>query len=137
MGVSKSLNRLTMLGLLACASTWAQDVVTVKVGLSKPGAYYLVDGQPYTSTQSLQWTVGSTHEVYFVQSQEPDFTLGNHQYPTTILGSRYTFSSWTVAGQSALSSQPLLVITVDPTLTARTRGSKRRPTLTTFVVGAG
>ena len=91
MGVSKSLNRLAILGLLACGGAWAQSTVAVKVGLSVPGAVFLIDGQPFTSTQIVQWAVGSTHQVYFVQSQESDGSLGNHQYSTSP-GIRYTFS---------------------------------------------
>ena len=82
MGVSKSLKRLAILGLLACGGAWAQNTVGVKVGLTVPGAIFLIDGQPFSSTQIVQWTVGSTHQVYFVQSQEQDGSLGNHQYPT-------------------------------------------------------
>ncbi len=116
MGVSKSLNRLAILGLLACGGAWAQTV-SVQVGLSAPGAYFLLDGQPFSSSRVVQWEVGSTHQIYFVQSQEPDGTLSNHQYPSTIPGTRYTFSSWNITGETADGSQPLLTITVAPTLT--------------------
>ena len=117
MGISKSLNRLAILGLLACGGAWAQDTVSVQVGLNQPGPVFLVDGQLYTSPQILQWVVGSNHQVYFVQSQEPDGTLGNHQYPSTP-GVRYTFNGWVLSGQAALgNSGPLLPITVDAGLT--------------------
>jgi len=55
-GVSKSLSRLAILGILACGGAWAQTV-SVQVGLSAPGPYFLVDGQPFTSTQVFQWAV--------------------------------------------------------------------------------
>ena len=118
MGVLKSLNRLAILGLLACGGAWAQDTVSVTVGLSIPGPYFLVDGQNFTSTQIFQWPVGSVHQIYFVQTLESDgITLANHQYPVNSPGSRYTFSSWDVAGQATSGNQPLLIITVGPTLT--------------------
>lgn len=117
MGVSKALNRLAILGLLACGSVWAQDTVSVQVGLSIPGPIFLIDGQPYSSPQVVQWTVGSTHQVYFVQSQEPDGSLGNHQYPPRA-GTRYTFGGWSVTGQTLVGSQgTLLSITVESGLT--------------------
>ena len=116
MGVSKSLKALAILGLLACGGAWAQSTVGVQVGLTVPGALFLIDGQPFTSTQIVQWTVGSTHQIYFVQSQEQDGSLGNHQYPTNILGLRYTFSSWDLTGQTPPGNLPLLTLTVDPTL---------------------
>jgi uncharacterized protein (TIGR03437 family) len=117
-GVSKSLKRLAILGLLACGGAWAQNTVPVQVGLTVPGAIFLIDGQPFSTTQIVQWAVGSTHQVYFVQSQEPDGSLGNHQYATNNQGIRYTFSSWTIVGPSPLGATPLLTISVDPTLTS-------------------
>ena len=116
MGVSKSLKSLAILGLLTCGGAWAQSTVTVQVGLSAPGAVFLIDGQPFSSTQFVQWTVGSTHQVYFVQAQEPDGSLGNHQYSGSLPGLRYTFGSWTLVPSSPLGSLPLLTISVDPTL---------------------
>ncbi len=118
MGVSKSLKRLAILGLLACGGAWAQNTVPVAVGLTVPGAVFLIDGQPFATTQFVQWTVGSTHQVYFVQSQEPDGSLGNHQYSANNPGIRYTFSSWSIIAPSPLGSSPLLTISVDPTLTS-------------------
>jgi len=115
-GVSRNLKRLAVLGLLACGTAWGQKTVGVQVGLSIPGALFLIDGQPFTSTQVVQWTVGSTHQVYFVQSQESDGSVSVHQYPNGNQGVRYSFSSWTITGSSALGSTPLLTIVVDPTL---------------------
>jgi len=116
-GVSKALNRLAILGLLACGGAWAQDTVSVQVGLNMPGPVYLVDGQPFTSPQVVQWTVGSSHQIYFLQSQEADGALGTHQYPTRP-GFRYTFSGWTLTGQTqAGNSGALLILTVESTLT--------------------
>jgi len=116
-GVSKSLNRLAILGILACGGAWAQSVVGVQVGLSEPGPYFLVDGQPYNTPQIFQWQVGSVHQIYFVQSVESDGSLGNHQYPSTSPGTRYTFSTWEMTGQTPPGTDPLLVFTVSPTLT--------------------
>ena len=117
MGVSKSLNRLAILGLLACGAAWAQDTVSVQVGLSMPGPIFMIDGQVYSSPQVVQWTVGSTHQVYFLQSQEGNGTLGTHQYPPSA-GTRYTFGGWVLSGQALLGDQgPLLNITVESTLT--------------------
>ena len=117
MGVLKRLNRLIFLGLLACVAAWAQDTVSVTVGMTTPGPFFLVDGQLYSSPQVVQWTVGSTHQVYFVQSEEANGSLGDHQYPTTI-GFRYTFGGWIVSGQSYPGSQGVLLsITVEPGLT--------------------
>ena len=93
MGVSKSLNRLAILGLVACGGAWAQSTLSVTVGLTTPGPLFQVDGQVYSTQQVFQWTVGSTHQVYFIQSQEADGSLSNHQYPRA--GIRYTFSGWT------------------------------------------
>lgn len=118
MGVSKSLNRLAILGLLACGGAWAQSTVGVKVGLSIPGAAFLVDGQQYFSTQIFQWTVGSTHQVYFVQGQEANGTVANHQYPPNP-GVRYTFTGWTVTGQVPLIvNEALLVVSVESGLSS-------------------
>lgn len=117
MGVSKSLNRLVILGLLACGAAWAQDTVSVQVGLNLPGPTFMIDGQVFSSPQVVQWAVGSTHQVYFIQSQEGDGTLGNHQYPPTA-GTRYTFGSWVLSGQTLTGAQgTLLNVTVEPTLT--------------------
>ena len=116
MGASKALNRLAILGLLACGVAWAQDTVSVQVGLSIPGPIFLIDGQPYSSPQVLQWTVGSNHQVYFVQTQEADGSFANHQYPNAP-GTRYTFGGWTLTGQATLGTQGTLInITVGPTL---------------------
>jgi uncharacterized protein (TIGR03437 family) len=115
---SKGLNRLAILGLLACGGAWAQstqNTVSVKVGLSVPGPVFLIDGQQFASPQILQWEVGSNHQVYFVQSEEADGTLANHQYPSP--GVRYTFGSWTLSGQTLTGNQGMLLsITVGPTL---------------------
>jgi uncharacterized protein (TIGR03437 family) len=116
-GVLKNVNRLAMLGILACGGVWAQSSVTVQVGLSLPGVFFQIDGQAFSNTQIVQWAVGSTHQVYFVQSPEADFTLSNHQYPNFITGSRYTFNGWNVVGDTIADNQPLLTITVAPTLT--------------------
>ncbi len=116
MGVSKTLNRLAILGLLACGAAWAQDTVSVQVGLNLPGPIFLIDGQVYSTPQIVQWVVGSNHQVYFVQSQESDGSLGNHQYPPTP-GVRYSFSGWSLTGQSPIGNGPLLNITVDASLT--------------------
>ncbi|MCU1339680.1 MAG: hypothetical protein JWO19_5261 [Bryobacterales bacterium] len=118
MGVAKSLNRLAILGLLACGGAWAQDTISVRVGLSTPGPFFLIDGQAYSTPQVMNWVVGSSHQVYFVQSQESDGTLGNHQYPTNIPGTRYTFGGWTLSGQAPVGNQgALLMINVESTLT--------------------
>jgi len=92
-GVAKSLKRLAILGLLTCAGAWAQTSLPVRVGLSIPGPIFLVDGQAYTSPQVFQWTVGSNHQVYFLQTSEPNGTLSIHQYLQTP-GVRYTFGGW-------------------------------------------
>ena len=60
-GVSKSLNRLAILGLLACGGAWAQDTVSVQVGLTIPGPVFLVDGQLYSSPKSFNgWSEATT-----------------------------------------------------------------------------
>jgi len=116
-GVSNSLNRLVILGLLACGGAWAQTV-SVTVGLSTPGPTFLIDGQPFTSPQVVQWEVGSSHQVYFAQSEEADGTLQNHQYPQDRAGLRYTFNGWSLTGQSTFGGQgTLLTLTVESTLT--------------------
>lgn len=115
MGVSKNMNRLAILGLLACGGAWAQTV-GVNIGTTAPGAAFLVDGSPYSSTQIFQWAVGSSHQVYFVQSLEADGSVGNHQY-STLPGVRYAFSSWNVTGQALTGSSPLLTLAVGPGLT--------------------
>ena len=116
MEVAKRLNRLVILGLVACAGAWAQTV-PVRVGLSIPGPIFLVDGQAYTSPQIFQWSVGSNHQVYFLQTTEPDGTLSVHQYQQTP-GFRYTFGGWSVTGQATPGqSGPLMSVTVGQTLT--------------------
>ena len=106
-----------MVGLLTCAAAWAQTTIPVRVGLSVPGPVFLVDGQAYTSPQIFQWTVGSNHQVYFLQTAEPDGTLSIHQYLRTP-GVRYTFGGWSVTGQAPSPSQgPVMSVTVGPTLT--------------------
>lgn len=117
MGVAKSLKRLAILGLLTCAGAWAQTSVPVRVGLSIPGPIFLVDGQAYTTPQIFQWTVGSNHQVYFLQTNEPDGTLSIHQYQQTP-GVRYTFGGWSLVGQATPASQGVVLsVTVGPTLT--------------------
>jgi uncharacterized protein (TIGR03437 family) len=87
------------------------------VGLNIPGPIFLVDGQAYTSQQVFQWTVGSSHQVYFLQTTEPDGTLDVHQYPPSS-GIRYTFGSWTLTGQPTPASQGVLIdVPVGSTLT--------------------
>jgi len=116
-GVAKCLNRWVILGLLTCAGVWGQGTVPVRVGLNTPGPIFLVDGQAYDSSQVLQWTVGSSHQVYFLQSAEPDGSLGTHQYQQTP-GVRYTFGGWSLTGQAAPAGQgPLVNVTVGPDLT--------------------
>src|SRR5512138_1545017 len=106
-----------MVGLLTCGAGWAQTTIPVRVGLSVPGPVFLVDGQAYTSPQIFQWTVGSNHQVYFLQTAEPDGTLSIHQYLRTP-GVRYTFGGWSVTGQPPSPSQgPVMSVTVGPTLT--------------------
>jgi len=117
-GVSKNLNRLGILGLLVCGTVWAQETVSVSVGLTTPGPIFLIDGQPFTSPQVVDWEVGSSHQVYFVQSEEADGSLQNHQFPPNRSGIRYTFSGWNLAGQSTIGNQgTLLTLTVQATLT--------------------
>ena len=117
MGVAKSLKRLAILGLLTCAGAWAQTSVSVKVGLSVPGAIFVVDGQAFTTQQVFQWTVGSNHQVYFLQTNEPDGSLSTHQYLQTP-GVRYSFAGWSLVGQANPPSQGAIVnVTVGPTLT--------------------
>jgi uncharacterized protein (TIGR03437 family) len=115
-GIVKGLTRLAIVGFLACGGAWAQSSVTVQVGLTLPGVYFLIDGQPFSAIQTVQWDVGSTHQVYFVQSPEADETFTNHQYPMFIAGSRYTFTGWDIVGQAPAFNLPLLTITVSPTL---------------------
>src|SRR6266446_2252700 len=98
------------------AGVGAQTTVPVRVGLSIPGPIFLVDGQAYTSPQIFQWTVGSNHQVYFLQTAEPDGSLSIHQYLQTP-GVRYTFGGWTLTGQSSPSQGTLISVTVGPTLT--------------------
>jgi uncharacterized protein (TIGR03437 family) len=115
--VARSLKRLAILSLLTCAGAWAQTTVSVRVGLNIPGPIFLVDGQAYTSPQVFQWTAGSNHQVYFLQTAEPDGTFSVHQYPQTA-GIRYTFAGWSLVGQQTPASQgSLAVVTVSPTLT--------------------
>lgn len=118
MEAAKRLNRLVILGLLACGGAWAQTTtVPVRVGLSIPGPIFLVDGQAYTSPQIFQWSVGSNHQIYFLQTTEPDGSLSSHQYLQTP-GVRYTFGGWNVTGQTtSVQSGPLMSITVGQTLT--------------------
>jgi len=114
---AKRLKRLVILSLLMCVGAWAQTTVPVRVGLSIPGPIFLVDGQAFTSPQIFQWTVGSNHQVYFLQTAEPDGSLSLHQYQQTP-GYRYTFGGWSVTGQASTVSQgPLASVTVGPTLT--------------------
>lgn len=116
MSIAKYLNRLVILGLMTGVSVWAQTV-PVQVGLSLPGPIFLVDGQAYTSPQVFQWSIGSNHQVYFLQTAEPDGSLGNHQYVQTP-GYRYAFGGWSLAGQQAAGfTGPLINVTVGPTLT--------------------
>ena len=75
-----------------------------------------MDGQLFTSPTTFQWVVGSTHQVYFLQSQEADGSLQNHQYPTTP-GVRYTFGGWTLTGQTSSNQGPLLIVDVSSGLT--------------------
>jgi len=117
-GRSNYLIRLVILGALLSSAAWAQTTtVPVRVGLSIPGPIFLVDGQAYTSPQIFQWSVGSNHQIYFLQTTEPDGSLSIHQYQQTP-GYRYTFGGWTVTGQPAPGqSGPLISVTVGQTLT--------------------
>ena len=115
MGVLKNVGRLAMLGILACGGAWAQGSVSVQIGLNTPGVYFLIDGQQFSTTQTVQWAVGSTHQVYFILTPEADETFTNHQYPLFIQGSRFTFSNWNVVGGTG-GNQPLLTITAGPGL---------------------
>jgi uncharacterized protein (TIGR03437 family) len=114
---SNYLNRLVILGALMSCGAVAQTTVPVRVGLSIPGPIFLVDGQAYTSPQIFQWAVGSNHQVYFLQTSEPDGTLSIHQYQQTP-GVRYTFGGWSLMGQTtAAQSGPVISVTVGSTLT--------------------
>jgi uncharacterized protein (TIGR03437 family) len=113
---AKRLKRLVILSLLTCVGAWAQNTVAVRVGLNIPGPIFLVDGQAYTSPQIFQWTVGSNHQVYFLQTAEPDGSLSIHQYQQAP-GVRYTFGGWSFTGQQTSQGQgPLVSVTVGPTL---------------------
>jgi len=116
-GRSNYLKRLVILGALLSTGAWAQTTtVPVRVGLSIPGPIFLVDGQAYTSPQIFQWSVGSNHQIYFLQTSEADGSLSTHQYQQTP-GYRYTFGGWTVTGQTTGQSGPLISVTVGQTLT--------------------
>jgi hypothetical protein len=67
-----------------------QPTIAVQVGTSVAGASFSVDGTTYTSTQSFNWALTSTHTIATTS-------------PQTSNGTRYTFSSWSDSG--ALSHQ--------------------------------
>ncbi|QOY89885.1 InlB B-repeat-containing protein [Paludibaculum fermentans] len=84
--VPPGLTQITAVGAggthsLAIAATPA--VVNVSFATNPSGATFTVDGAPYTTNQSLQWTYGSTHTVT-VPSAQPGLTPG----------SQFVLSSW-------------------------------------------
>ena len=60
--------------------------VPVTVGTSPAGLSFTVDGTAYTSTQTLTWTIGTSH------------TLATTTPQTPVAGTQYTFTSWSDAG---------------------------------------
>jgi hypothetical protein len=59
--------------------------VQITVGTSPAGLSFSVDGTNYTNTQSLSWTVGSSHTIATTS-------------PQTSAGTQSTFSSWSDEG---------------------------------------
>jgi hypothetical protein len=59
--------------------------VQITVGTSPAGLSFSVDGTPYTTTQTLSWTVGSSHTIATTS-------------PQTSAGTQNTFTSWSDEG---------------------------------------
>ncbi|HEY4356612.1 MAG TPA: choice-of-anchor D domain-containing protein [Acidobacteriaceae bacterium] len=77
---------------VATTYPWTINAATVQVsvGTTPAGLAFSVDGNAYTTTQTLTWTVGSTH------------TLATAS-PQTSNGIQNTFSSWSDAGAASHS----------------------------------
>ncbi|MGJ5819532.1 InlB B-repeat-containing protein [Paludibaculum fermentans] len=110
--VPPGLTQITAVGAgsthsLAIAATPA--VVNVSFATNPSGATFTVDGAPYTTNQSLQWTYGSTHTVS-VPSPQPGVTPG----------SQFVLSSW--SDGSALTTRTFTATqNASYTLTFRTQ----------------
>jgi hypothetical protein len=67
------------------ASFSAASTVRVTVGTSPAGLSFSVDGTNYASTQTLTWTIGSSHTIATIS-------------PQTSSGTENTFASWSDGG---------------------------------------
>ena len=116
MGVVKQFKPLALMGLLATAGAWAQGVSQISIGLTQPGATFIVDGTNYTSTQVFSWPTGSKHTIQFLLSVDPNTGLTQPFQGGSSGTVVYTFAGWTSnagtlsQGHSRSSASPRLRI---------------------------
>jgi Divergent InlB B-repeat domain/Bacterial Ig-like domain (group 3)/FG-GAP-like repeat/Putative Ig domain len=63
------------------------SLVSVTVNTNPSGLSFSVDGSTYTSSQTLTWTVGTSHTISTTSPQTPT------------AGTQYTFTSWSDGGE--------------------------------------
>ncbi len=115
----KQLKSLAIIGLLASAGAWAQSASQITVGLSMPGATFIVDGTYYTSTQVFSWPTGSVHILQFLDSIDPN-TGATLPFQGASSGTtEYAFSGWTAnTGNLSVNGASVISVTANPTLTS-------------------
>jgi uncharacterized protein (TIGR03437 family) len=118
-GVMKQLKSLAVIGLLASAGAWAQGVSQITVGMTQPGAAFLVDGVTYSSTQVFNWPTGSKHTLQFLYSIDPNTGLQQGFQGANSGTVEYFFTGW-VDSTGALSQNgaSIISITASPSLTS-------------------
>jgi uncharacterized protein (TIGR03437 family) len=118
-GVMKQLKSLAIMGLLASAGAWAQGVSQITIGLTQPGAAFLVDGVTYTTTQVFSWPTGSKHTVQFLYSIDPN-TGAQQPFQGANSGTvEYFFTGWTDnTGALAENGVSIISISASPSLTS-------------------
>jgi hypothetical protein len=62
---------VTMTGPLSVTANFAAATTTATIQTSPAGLSFMVDGTTYTSAQTFNWTVGSTHTIATAATQTP------------------------------------------------------------------
>ncbi|MGA8581181.1 MAG: hypothetical protein WB579_21005, partial [Bryobacteraceae bacterium] len=110
-----------LLGGLAFTPQARAQTVLVHVSAVPAGAYFMVDGQTYNSTQSFAWPVGSQHTLVVASAIQP-YILA----PTV-----YTFVDWAVGSETFTS--PSITVMANPSVTQYTANFSTTYTLNAII----
>ncbi len=95
---------VTMNSPVTETATWSAGTIPVTVTTNPSGLSITVDGAPFTSPQTFNWTTGSLHTIATDSLQ-----------PSGVTGVRYRWNAWSDAGSLAHTVVPTLATTFTAT----------------------